>query len=275
MPMFETMYLYGEIRKYNTCLELAARTDGQNSSTVRGFRGNPKSLSGMSKDSTFTLLLNGNLVVEDSITRPEIPLSIAATGSITLKRNTILRGLILISSTNQIVIEEGAVLDHVICYSERSIEVQNGSTLSAQLIAPVIRVGKECMLKYPSVLLSTDINSPDTSHQDISISSGSRIEGTVALLSSSSTPDQGLNRRIIDLKAGASVTGSVYSQGTVTLDGIVTGMVQAKDFYFYAAPTSYLGWLRNARIDRSGLPKSYLLPPGFSAAPKLDVLDWL
>src|ERR1051326_5536115 len=275
MPMFETTYLYGEIRKCNTLLEQAARADGKISSTVGSLKSNTNSLSGMSKDSTSTVLLNGNLIIEDTIARQELPLSIAATGSITLKRNTILNGLILVTSTNQIVIEEGAVLDHVICYSERSIEVQDGSTLSAQLIAPVIRVGKECMLKYPSVLLSTDINSPDTSHQDISISSGSRIEGTFALLSSSSTPDQGLNRRIIDLKAGASVTGSVYSQGTVTLDGIVTGMVQAKDFYFYAAPTSYLGWLRSARIDRSGLPKSYLLPPGFSASPKLDVLDWL
>ena len=175
-------------------------------------------------------------------------------------------------SSNKIIVEKGASIDHALLFSDISIDLKEGVAVSAQLIAPSITMNTGAIARYPSVLLSMHVALTDTTKQHITLSGNARAEGIVALVAGSDlTPAENL----IKLGPQATVVGTVYSNTRVQLDGTVVGTVLTKDFYFYEAPTTYLGWLRSGAIDRTKLPSGFLVPPGFDHTLRLDVLEWL
>jgi hypothetical protein len=71
---------------------------------------------------------------------------------------------------------------------------------------------------------------------------------------------------VLFLRPELIIRGAVISETPVTLEGSVHGSVCISDSYFYESPTHYYGWLRNILLDRSNLPKGFLLSPIFQSA---------
>jgi Tfp pilus assembly protein PilX len=227
---------------------------------------------GMIGDSITYVYVKGNLEISDSLKRRENPLYIIAGGNITISSSANLNGLVAVLSNRTISIEAGSEIKQSIICSKDSINVANEAQISAQLIAPKIEFQERSVAKYPSFVLSTCISRLDSTQQCLKILNNAMIEGFVGLISVNGF---NIDKPIITVQPEAKVLGLLYCDSRILLDGTVIGTVITKDFYFYQEPTTYLGWLRSGRIDRSSLPKGFLVPPGFLPDSKLDILAWL
>jgi len=223
-------------------------------------------------DSLDYLFIRGNVTIDAKIARSERPLFVVVNGDILLKEPFTASGLVAILGSGALTIQEEVKIDEAILYSWKSVELKEGATVSAQLIAPSILLKSGSRAQYPSALISTIVGLPDSTRQSIFLSDGAQVEGFVGLYSTGLSAQ---TDRLITVRPGANVTGAIFSGGAVTLDGTVQGCVMTRDFYFYEPPTKYFGWLRSGTIDRTRLPSGYLVPYGFSTTKELDVLDWL
>lgn len=218
-------------------------------------------------DSAGYVFIRGNCHIVVPLERYQSPLRIVVDGSVLVKSTAELKGLVSIHASSSITVESGAVVDGAVLVSSTMVEILSGVRISAQCIAPAIRIAERVQCTYPSVILSTEI-APGVA-TELSMAANTRIEGTVAMIAGGRTSSPP------SIAPSAKVVGCLYSDTPMTFDGIVVGSVVARDFEFYDPPTRYVGWLRTARIDRRSLPVSFLLPPGFSNTVELDILDWL
>jgi hypothetical protein len=79
---------------------------------------------------------------------------------------------------------------------------------------------------------------------------------------------------MIKVGDNAHVVGLVYSTNRTSISGTVDGMVMTDHFYFYESPTTYINWLKNARIDRTTLPEDFKIPVAFTNEPRFEILQW-
>ena len=219
------------------------------------------------RDSITIVLVKGNVALGGPLSRRDQPLTIVVDGVLSFQNDCQLRGLIRIVSSKEMRIPANILIDTPIIYSQKGIVVENSAEITAQLFADSIVVKSKSTLRYPSVVAT--LSGPG--NKTVQIEAGAHIEGTVLSFSGNDQRTPGL----VTIHPGAEVTGLVYAEDRLTLDGSVRGIVIAKDFYFYEAPTTYLGWIRSGTIDRSRLPNSFLLPLGVSSSPQYEVLDWL
>jgi hypothetical protein len=260
LPEWRTSLLESLISEYHRLLNLPS---------VEGTRF-PRSLDlTQLNGSVSNIDIQGDAVIYGSIIRREKPLTVAVRGSLTISESTSALGLITLISSAALTVPNIVNLEHVILVSEQSIEVRERSTLVGQLIAPKVKIGQNASLLYPSAVVS--IAEPADS-QYIDLEQGVRVEGIVSLLGLSPT---GPTKKLVRLSPEAHVTGCVYSEDMLTLDGEVRGTVITRNLYFYEAPTIYHGWMRMGMIDRPSRPEGFLLPIGFSTTSQLTVLDWL
>ncbi len=222
-------------------------------------------------DSIEYVFIVGNAVLDNTITRRGPPLYLIVRGSLLLRDHCSLQGSIALLSTEAIQIPASAQFIDAILFSFTSIDVASTAHLSAQIISPRITLHSGAVASYPSVLISLHLDTASHAAQQIVMEKGSRVEGTVMMLQENADdnmPD------CLQLMPRATVVGLVYSQGKTTLDGTVIGSVVTRSFYFYEAPTTYIDWLRSGLVDRTALPKSFLLPLGFDSQ-RYQVIDWL
>jgi hypothetical protein len=123
-------------------------------------------------------------------------------------------------------------------------------------------------MKYPGILLSLPTDSVAAGSQQITIKAGVLAEGFLAMLSPSGDD-------ALILEAGSSLTGSVFTQNRLTLDGTLRGSAVAEDLFFYEAPSTYLGWMRSGTVERALLPRGFLTPPIFDGVRDFRILEWL
>ena len=228
---------------------------------------------GRVQDSTDYIYFSQNTILKDTISRRGKPLHILVNGTATLSKSIRLSGLVVVIASHMITVEQGAEIDETILFSQDSVELESGAQVTCQIIAPSIRFDANSVAGYPSILYSCCCGLSDTTRQRITIGPHAKVEGTVALFSPRSIPQTSDNLILISL--GATVTGAVYSTGGVTLDGSVIGIVMTRDFYFYDPPTTYLGWLRSADIERNLLSPEFLLLPEFGNQRIYAILDWI
>ncbi|MGD0339098.1 MAG: hypothetical protein ABSB78_09940 [Bacteroidota bacterium] len=223
-------------------------------------------------DSVDYVLLSGNISLEGQLIRRLRPLYIIIDGNGTLRRNTSVQGLIAMAASGEITVERGAVMDDCVIISQKSIRLMQSATVSGQCISPSIIIDSGAVMRYPSLMMSIPAKMSAGKGREIVLRGDAKVEGSIILLSSVNAPS---NEDIITINHNSIVTGFVRSDNLMTLDGNVSGMVHAKDFYFYRSPTKYFGWLRSGKIDRTELPPGYLLPPFLMSKPQYEVLEWL
>ncbi len=158
--------------------------------------------------------------------------------------------------------------EEVLAYAGRTIEIAGRAELAAQLLAEEgIHVAGNARLMYPSLLLVVGEAGEEASSAGIRLTGNAVVDGTVL------TPeiDGEANDRVI-VEAGATVRGLVYSAGQSEIAGVVLGTVATRRFHFYASPTHYVNWLRDARIDLPARPAPFHLPFGFEGATTPEVV---
>jgi hypothetical protein len=272
LPAFQSELPARVIRMFLNLLSESASKDQGNGRTLR-VGGNDGTIArGAIADSVDTVFVDGDLFFQDSIRRTDKPLYIAANGRVVLRSGCTLHGLIVVMSSSSMKIEKNADVDQGILFSRTSIELLEGADISAQLMAPTLRMDSSSRARYPSIAFSERFQESDTAQRQIILQDGAYFEGTVMLIDSTVVEP---SKSLIVIQPAATVTGSIYSTTRIVLDGAVVGTVIATDFYFYDSPTAYLGWLRSGRIDRRKLSPAFLVPPVFSDELHLDILDWL
>jgi hypothetical protein len=276
LPIYRSVFLQKEFAAFDNYLE-GHKTDSLLSSHSLSLQahseGGAVELSQPIPDSITTVFLNGDAHISGKYHRRDKLLYIVVKGMATIDPRADFSGLIAVLAARTITVVAGANLDNSICYSKDSIALRPGAKISAQLIAPSILIDSGVTMTYPSLLCSFASDSSGSDRQNIQLKGDSRVEGTVILSSSLFEPIQMKARVTID--PNASITGSLYSSGNVTLDGRVSGSVLVRDFFFYESPTNYIGWIRSGIVDREKLPRGFMIPPGFSDVLNLRVLDWL
>lgn len=275
LPSFQTSSLTSEINHYDSLLRFA-RSTGSIGGTSTGeiFLNAGVLTSEMISDGTTNVFIRGDAIVDLNVARSTNPLLIVAAGHITVAGSSRLRGLVGILASETITLANHLTADQALFYSQREIEMESNTALSAQLIAPSVFIRSGARLSYPSIVISIESEAHDTLRHRILLENHSQVEGFVGMITRS-TDLSSDESDVITLSPQAVLTGVLYSNAKVTLDGSVIGSVLVRDFYFYEAPTTYLGWLRSGRISRASLPNGFLLPPVFSEDLRLDVLDWL
>ncbi len=216
------------------------------------------------------LFVKGNARFDSVLSRRDVPLTIAVDGHVRFAPNARIEGLVCIASTQSIEIERNVALDEAVLYSGQGIRLMSGCDVTAQLIASTIEIAPLARASYPSVLFSYVSKSPKEAGSGITVGNGALVEGSVIGIGE----DESRTQPIMKIESGTRIRGFILCSGTMTLDGTVSGCVITKDLYFYESPTTYLGWLRSARIDRIQCPQTMLSLP-MSDSLSLAVQDWL
>jgi cytoskeletal protein CcmA (bactofilin family) len=225
---------------------------------------------GMIKPETKYIDIKGNAIIDSGMICREDPLYIVIDGELTFGTDVQVDGVVCIASSQRIRISRTAHIDGSLLYSRKEIIVEPDAILTAQIIAPAILIETGAKMLYPSALISYVKKNNNDPQKGITIKKSAQVEGTVVV----GTEDKTNNNVFLNIESAAKISGFVISNAPITLDGSVDGCVQTKDFYFYESPTTYLGWLRSARIDREALPKSALMTVGIDSLSQLQVLDW-
>jgi hypothetical protein len=221
-------------------------------------------------DSIEYIFCNGSLNIMDTIMRRGPPLYIVAQGAVSFGRNAFLSGPISICSKDSIVIQPDVSITSCILTSEKSILFQSRGSL--QLFSPIIHFSSSAAANYPSVAASVSFADTSGTIQSIQLEDGSRVEGIVIMHRAASTS---MEKAVITIGPGATVVGGICTDAYLTLDGTVDGYVRAFDLYFYDPPTTYLGWMRQGKIDRTLLPNGFLKAGGVSRDEMMKVLAWM
>ena len=227
--------------------------------------------SGMIKPETKYIGIKGNAIIDSGLICRGYPLYIVIDGELTFGTDVHIDGVVCIASSQSMRVHRTAHIDGSILYSRKEIIVEPDAILTAQIIAPSIQIETGAKMLYPSALISYIKKDNTEQRKGITIKNGGQIEGTIIV----GTEDKSNNSVFLNIESAAKISGFIISNNPITLDGAVDGCVQTKDFYFYESPTTYLGWLRSARIDREALPKSALMTVGIDSLSQLQVLDWL
>ncbi len=225
----------------------------------------------MIKPKTKYIFVKGNAIIDSALIRREVPLNIVIDGEVIFSTDVHIDGLVCIMSSQSMRIKNTVHIDGSILYSQKEITVEPAAILTAQIIAPVIQIEGGAKILYPSTLISYVKKDNNDPQKGIQIKNGAQVEGTIIV----GAEDNTQNNALMNIESAAKITGVIISNTPITLDGSVDGCVQTKDFYSYQSPTTYLGWLRSARIDRGALPKSALTTVGTDSLSQLQVLDWL
>ena len=214
------------------------------------------------------LLLPRGGVLNDSVFSPTQRLFIASNGPVCIGPRAKLRGLITVLSGDSIKTLPGADLQGTVLVSKKSIHIFGSHLASVECLAGRIWLDSGTVMKYPGILLSLPTDSVAAGSQQITIKAGVLAEGFVAMLSPSGDD-------ALILEAGSSLTGSVFTQNRLTLDGTLRGSAVAEDLFFYEAPSTYLGWMRSGTVERALLPRGFLTPPIFDGVRDFRILEWL
>lgn len=154
-------------------------------------------------------------------------------------------------SGGTILIRQDAVLKGVLISATRII-VEDGFQGEVQLFArDSLVIGEHCRLEYPSVVC---VNNDDVSNVYASIGKQSSIEGSVIIR------QEGLavKEPLLKLCQGSSVTGQIYHQGVIELQGEIYGSLYCEGFYLKTRRAYYENHLLDNIIDFSKLPAHFV-----------------
>lgn len=155
----------------------------------------------------------------------------------------ILKGNIVVSSDDRIVLDRTSILEDIILLAPK-IFIQDGFSGCLQAFATDSLVaGKDVNLRYPSGLALTGGNM----YSHLRLGSGGRVDGYVICHKKDEKEKrQTLPNYLQD--EGAKVRGLVWADGIAEIHGTVTGSLYAAQPNYYAPQGFYVNMLYNARI---------------------------
>lgn len=180
-------------------------------------------------------------------------------------------GKIVFISDSLIVVAGSTLLSDVILIS-RDIIIQDGFEGNFQAFATrSVIIGKNCMLKLPSVIVTSQNDNAWYSHEDslkVEIGTGSIVCGNV-ILSTAGLPCYFLSGKY------SRVIGQVYCPGSVELGGSIEGSLYSDGFYLKTTRSWYLNHLLNNRVEFDGLPTTYAGVDIFGTIERKTLIKWL
>lgn len=231
------------------------------------------------------IYIDGNLSIVNSMTNNNVrivgPIKIISTGKIIINSDIDILHEVQLIASDSILIRGKGRLENLLIYSSKSIVVSGGTNLSGQLMAEEgIQIADSTRIGYPSVLYVSGKRIGNQIVGDISLEDNSSIMGTI--IYNHSTPGSELaseNRSVIDkgiikVSKGVTVSGGIYSSNYAQIEGIINGFIVVKQFYLYREPTQYINWLNDAVIERDKLDADFLVAPLFGFNPDYKVLRW-
>lgn len=174
-------------------------------------------------------------------------------------QNISVTGNIIIRSAQKITIRKTALLKDIIVAAP-VIVIEDGVAGNFQAIAiTTIKVGKNCILNYPSALViqnsdSQPVNPNDPLNNKIYIGDNTKIRGSVCFLGIINESSFSVN---IYISQKAIIKGEIYCEGNLELRGSVSGTVYAYQFLTNEAGTIYVNHIYDAAIISTALPESF------------------
>lgn len=166
-----------------------------------------------------------------------------------------IKGNFILHAKDSLLIKNTAVLEDVIIKSPK-ITVEDHFRGSGQFFAnDNIIIGKEVILKYPSAVCLLG-NSSDK--KAITIDENAKIFGAVVLLDDSAL---GKDKAVVKLKKGALLTGEVFCEGKLMVEGIVHGSVITRQIFHETGAAQYDNCMADSEIDVSKRPAYYVSVP--------------
>ncbi|MEM9075577.1 MAG: hypothetical protein AAGC43_00995 [Bacteroidota bacterium] len=193
-------------------------------------------------------------------------------GNIIRLSNVRLRGNIVVSATQQIIVEQDCDLRDIILCAPRII-IEDGFTGSLQAISNnKIQIGKSVMLNYPSALTVEHgglMNTKNSMDPNITVGPGSLIQGTVSYFNKSE--EKTFYPQIL-ISKNASITGEIYCEKNLELKGSISGTVLTNSFVTLENGNVYQNHLNGGIINAEQLPIEY---SGLLLDNKKGVVKWL
>lgn len=184
--------------------------------------------------------------------------------------DTIYSGNLILYSPTHVTITNDAILHNTIVYAE-SITVEKGFEGKAQLFAiDSITLEKDVSLNYPSSL--GILKNEKTDQQPfISVGENSTVTGIIFTLQA----EYDRLKTMISLNKGSIITGQVYSDGFIDLQGQVLGAVYTHKFSLKTPASVYENHLLDAEINIEKLPEDFVSSSLFDFEDKKKIITWL
>jgi hypothetical protein len=202
------------------------------------------------------------------------PVVLASTGSMVVEGDLRLAQGSVILSGHDLVIDGHVRGENLIVYAADSLVIGGASALSGQFLAGLQVVVKDsARLRYPSLVFA-DGDPFEYDHAGgIRIIGNAKLDGIALLAEPHITAqlDQSQDQRLIEIGQDAHVRGAVYSGARANVRGRIDGTICTRAFYFYEAPSHHVNWIRDAKVDRSRRPESFLVPLGFTPGRELRI----
>lgn len=222
------------------------------------------------------LFVCGNVSIRHQSKTPLLPdgFTLRATGSINAGgQGNLGHGLIL--KATQVVFKDRIQAEDCQIYADSSIIFKDACHLSAQAFcAHVIRLQDEAVLRYPSVLYSPGSVEGNQLKGSIELADRAVVQGSIFFRVMDKKKRNMINDVRIEIGGSAQVTGIIYSDSDTQMKGTVYGCVAVRKFYLFVPPTTCYNWMRDATIDRTRLPESFLLPLAFEPVNGFEIVKW-
>jgi len=207
-----------------------------------------------------SIYIENNLIIDGSTLRQPTDIkSIFVNGTVEICGKSQISGLIEIMAEGSILVTDSAYLDEVILWAGDSVVIGSNTTFSGIAICSTeISVKDEATLLYPSMLLLSNMEVPSDAETSISLTSKGLLEST-CYVSRDSSQDHS-SQCLIYLDTASRYSGYLVSEDKTDLRGILLGSVVTDQFHYYLPPTTYVNWIKDARISIQGLDHTPALP---------------
>lgn len=180
---------------------------------------------------------------------------------------------IAIYNIKESVILNRVITENILVFADK-IAIYGPGTLSGQFYAFSSQIiDNGIRLVYPSIA-GLICHSDTLKDHLMNIGENVDVEGVLFLFHSENSEKNNTGDRIIVNKT-AQVKGFIYSDSYLELYGTVMGSVFAESLYFYSKPTTYINWLKDAKINRLLYNQKPVYPLAFENNLSLHIITEL
>lgn len=182
---------------------------------------------------------------------------------------------ITIVSSGRIEIDGDPELADAIIYSQDAVIISGKVKGRLQILSDKrIVIKGNAKLVYPSLAFCKPQVLDSRISGRIDLLENAQMSGTIALGRLNHGDKKLPNDSRVVIEKSVDFSGVVYSSNETTLLGTVAGAVITERFFLYESPTSYINWLKDARVNRLALPSEFKMPLLFGKKPQLEIVKW-